>query len=362
MVSWHTPRILQHFLLRGGRGIVRDDSLPNAGYHPVTVLHSSAPRYLIDSRLFRRLCSPGETTETPAGTALEGFRESLDRHGLTVAGRLPPLELTPLAFLDALGVQPAPYDVFALPPSVLRKSKENLTLTSLLAKMAKDFYAKAEELQPQSLRKRVEDMRERTAPAAHELFDHCLTCFVSKDGFEDSIQGHLAFDYLYRFKFPEAVREDIFDFLAASLFAAGESVSGLSKVRIIQALWGRSYERLLKRNPGARADVQALDREMVLKTFKDFLAWEVLHHSILGYGGKKVQPVTAFTPDPEETVKTRTSAYKSALRAFLDQINEEELATTLRPPLQAWQPGVLVPVREDGTFDVLIRTGDLPVF
>ena len=39
-----------------------------------------------------------------------------------------------------------------------------------------------------------------------------------------------------------------------------------------------------------------------------------------------------------------------------------ELATTLRPPLQAWQPGVIVPVREDGTFDSLIRTGDLPVF
>jgi hypothetical protein len=315
-----------------------------------------SPLYLIDSRLFRRLCSPGEAA------ALEGFRASLERHGLAPEGKLPPLELRPLAFLDAIGVEPAPYDLFALPPSVLRKSKENLTLTSLLAKMAKDHYAKAEELQAQSLMKRVKEMREATDPSAHELFDLGLTQFVSQAGFEDSIQGQLAFDYLYRFKFPEAVREDIFDFLAASLFAAGESVSGLSKVRIIRALWDRSYERLLKRNPGARAEVQALDREMVLKTFKDFLAWEVLHHSILGYGAKKVQPVTAFTPDPEETVKARGSAYKSALRAFLDQINEEELATSLRPPLQAWKPGVLVPVQADGTFDTLIRTGDLPVF
>ena len=37
---------------------------------------------------------------------------------------------------------------------------------------------------------------------------------------------------------------------------------------------------------------------MVLRTFKDFLESEVLHHSILGYGRKQVQPVTAFTPDP----------------------------------------------------------------
>jgi hypothetical protein len=316
-----------------------------------------ATRYLIDSRLFRRLCAPAEAV------ALDGFRSSIARHGLAPEGGLPPLELTPLAFLDALGVEPAPYDVFTLPTSVMRKSKENLTLTSLLAKMAKDFYAKAPELQAESLRKRVEEMREKAAPAAHDLFDLGLTGFVSREGFEDSIQGQLAFDYLYRFKFPEAVREDIFDFLAASLFAAGESVSGLSKVRIIRALWDRSYERLLKRNPGARAEVQALDREMVLRTFKDFLAWEVLHHSTLGHGSKeRIQPVTSFTPDPEETVKARCSAYKSALRAFLDQINQEELTTTLRPPLRAWKPGVLVPVREGGTFDTLIRTGDLPVF
>ena len=72
--------------------------------------------------------------------------------------------------------------------------------------------------------------------------------------------------------------------------------------------------------------------------------------------------MTAFTPDPEETVKARCSAYKSALRAFLDQIDQEELATTLRPPLEAWKPGVLAPCREDGTFESLIPTGDLPVF
>lgn len=312
------------------------------------------PRYLIDSRLLRLLC--GE----PA--ALEGFRASVARHGLAPEGAFPPLDLTPFAFLDAIGVEPALYDVFPLPAAVTKKSKENLTLTTLLAKMARDHYAKAPELQASFLKERVEKMREETDPAAHELFDLCLTRFVSREGFEEAVHGHLAFDYLYRFRFPEVVREDIFEFLAASLFAAGESVSGLSKVRIIRVLWERSYERLLRRNPGARSEVQALDRVMEPKTIKDFLAWEVLHHAILGYGRKRIHPVTAFTPDPEETVKARSSAYKSALRAFLDQVDHEELATTLRPPIMAWKPGVLVPCREDGTFDALIPTGDLPVF
>lgn len=314
------------------------------------------PRYLIDSRLFRRLCDSGEAA------LLDNFRASVARHGLAPEGALPPLELTPFAFLDAIGVEPAPYNVFPLPAAVTRKSKENLTLTTLLAKMARDHYAKMPELQASFLKERVEEMRKKTDPAAHELFDLCLTRLVSREGFEESVHGHLAFDYLYRFRFPEVVREDIFEFLAASLFAAGESVSGLSKVRIIRVLWERSYERLLRRNPGARAEVQVLDRVMDPKTFKDFLAWEVLHHAILGFGKKRVHPVTSFTPDPEETVKTRCSAYKSALRAFLDQIDQEELSTTLRPPIRAWKPGVLVPCGEDGAFASVIQTGDLPVF
>ena len=83
--------------------------------------------------------------------ALEGFRASITRYGLAglaPEARLSSLELTPLAFLDAIGVEPAL--VRPVPPPrepSSSKSKENLTLTSLLAKMARDLYAKAPELQ-----------------------------------------------------------------------------------------------------------------------------------------------------------------------------------------------------------------------
>lgn len=312
-------------------------------------------RYLLDSRLFRLLCTPGQ-----AG-ALDAFRASLARHGLLTEGALPPVEMTPLAFLDAAGIEPPPVEVLPLTPNVI-KTEESFMITGFVAKQAKDFLAKAPELQADALRKRIEELREKTDPTAHDLFDSCLSRFVSPDGFQDRLHGHLAFDFLYRYRFPEACREDVFEFLAASLFAAGESVSGLSKVRIIKALWDRSYEKLLKKYPGTRDKIQALDREMRLKTFRDYLDWEVLHYSILGSDGEPVRPVIAFTPDPEETVKARSSAYKSALRAFLDQINQEELATTLKPRLNAWKPGLLVPVREDGSFETLVSTGHLPVF
>jgi hypothetical protein len=313
-------------------------------------------RYFLDSRLFRRLCAP------EASAALDGFRASLERHGIAPEGGLPDLEMTPFAFLDAIGVAAPPYDTFFLPQNVI-KSGESFLITGFVSRMAKDFYEKAPALQVENLRKRVEELREKTNPAAHELFDLCLTRFVSREGFEGDILGHLAFDFLFRYPFPEAVREMVFHFLAASPFAIGESVAGLSKVRIIKTTWDRSYERLLKKQPDAREEIQALDREMRLRTSKDYLEWEVVHHSILGYAaGEQYHPVTAFTTDSEETVKLRCSAYKTALRAFLDQINREELATTLRPRIHAWRPGWLVPCHEDGTFGAVISTGELAVF
>lgn len=312
-------------------------------------------RYLLDSRLFRLLVTPGQ-----AG-ALDSFRASLARHGLLIEGDPPPLELTPLGFLDALGIEPPQIEILPLPQNVI-KTEESFMITGFVAKLAKDAIAKAPDLQADALRKRVEELRENTDPAAHGLLDSCMARFVSRQGFEDRLHGHLAFDFLYRYRFPEVCREDIFEFLAASLFAAGESVSGLSKVRIIKALWDRSYEKLLKKYPATREKIQALDREMRLKTFKEYLDWEVVHYAVLGSDGEPIRPVMSFSPDPEETLKARSSAYKSALRAFLDQINHEELATTLKPRLNAWKPGLLIPVLEDGSIETVVSTGHLPVF
>jgi len=313
-------------------------------------------RYLLDSRTFRLLCTPGRTD------GLDGFRASLAAQGLSPGGSLPAFELTPFGVLAALGVEPAPFETFRLPPNVI-KTGESVLVSGFVAQMAKDHFAKTPDLQAAALRRRVELSRETVDPEAYELFDLCLTRFVSREGFESDIHGHLAFDFLYRFQFPMALHEQMFDFLAASLFAAGESVSGLSKVRIVKAIWDRSYERLLKKHPGRRAEIQALDREMRLRTFKDYLDWEGIHHSILGFTARnRAHPVAVFIPEPEEALKARCTAYKSALRAFLDQINHEELVTTLRPRLKAWQPGFLGSCKEDGTFDAVISTGDLPVF
>ncbi|HKI03344.1 MAG TPA: hypothetical protein VKK31_15300 [Thermoanaerobaculia bacterium] len=317
----------------------------------------TAFRHLLDARLFRLLCGPGRTP------ALDGFRTSLERHRLSPAGGLPAFEVTPLAFLRVLGVEPPRFATFTFPLSVL-KDRDSLLITTAVAKMAQDFFAKVPDLQAEKLRKRVEELREKTDSAAHELFDLALSRFAAREGFEGDVHRHLAFDALYQFQFPKELREQIFDFLAASLFAAGETVSGLSKMRIIRTFWYRSYERLLKKHPGKRAELQALDREMRLRSYRDYLNCEVVHHSVLGYvDGERVQPVAAFTPDAEDTVRARCSAYKSALRWFLDQIDPEELATTVRPRLDTtWQPGLIVPCREDGTFDVVVATGDLPVY
>jgi hypothetical protein len=331
-----------------------DTSRPLAWLRPRRRRRRDAPfRYLLDSRLFRRFTTPG------GEAALDGFRTSVRRLGLGEG--LPALELSPMALLDVIGVDPPHFDFFPLVPEVL-KSGESLKATTLVVTHMEARFRKAPEIQMDVLQKRVEELRQATAPAAHELFDLCVTRVLSRSGFENQVIRQLAFDFLYRFPFPEVLREDAFDFLCASLFGTEDSVAGLSKMRVIKVLWDRAYPRLLKGNPGARGEIQALDREMKPRTRADYLAFELVHHAILGLAAKnRFRPVTAFTLEPEERVRARAIAYKSALRSFLDQISRSDLET-LRPNLEGWKPGALVPCHENGTFEALVPTGDLPVF
>ncbi|HVR97756.1 MAG TPA: hypothetical protein VMW27_14155 [Thermoanaerobaculia bacterium] len=320
---------------------------------------STAPdtpvRYLLDHRLLRLLCSAGQEE------ALERFRASLAQNGF--GSELPPLQLTPLALLETLGIEPQQVPAFPLPAAVL-KSGESLMATTLVVRLVVERYREdASEVHRDKLRQRVEEMRKATPDSAHDLFDLCLTQFVSREGFEEEIYGHLSFDYMYRFPFAEVIREEVFDFLTASLFAAGETVSGVSKARIIKEIWGRAYERLLRGNPTARAELQALDREIKPRSRQDYLEWELIHHAVLGYAGKEEQPqsITSFILDSAERSRARCIAYKSTVRAFLDQIERSDLSS-IRSKLDDWRPGVLVPSREDGSLEAALPTADLPVF
>lgn len=313
-------------------------------------------RYLLDGRLFRLFCAPG------GEEALAAFRACLWQHGLAPEGEMPPLELTPLAFLDVIEAEIPEYDPFPLPAAVL-KSGESVMATSLVVRLAVDRFREAPSLQAEPLTKRVEELRPKASPAAVDLFDLCLTGFLTREDFPEEVYRHLAFDHLYRFQFPEVLREEVFEFLCASLFAAGMNVAGLSKMRIVKQIWDRAYERLLKGNVGARGEIQALDREMKLRTRRDYLDWEAVHYAVLGYPDDDDwgHPVTAFTLESEERSRTRSIAYKTALRAFLDQIERSDLAN-IRPHLDAWRPGLLVACREDGTCDAPIATGELPLY
>jgi hypothetical protein len=316
----------------------------------------AAVHYLLDSRLFRLLRAPGREK------MLESFRESLVRHGIAPEGSLPLLELTPLGFLAGLGIEPPAFDPFPLPPSVL-KSGEHSMAAAVLVKLAGEKFRGAPAIKPEQLEKRIEELKQKSSPAAHELIDLCTTRLLSTGGFTERIYNQLSLDYLYKFPFPEMLREEMFEFLCASLVAAGETVAGLSKMRSVKMIWDRAYEQLLRGNPGARGEIQALDREMRLWNRKDFLEWEMVHHAILGQGASKdrIHPVTAFTLASAERLKVRAIAYKTALRSFLDQIGHDDLVK-MRPQFEAWKPGRLVPCHEDGTFDAPVATGDLPIY
>ncbi len=312
--------------------------------------------FLLDSRVFRQLCARGKEP------VLAKFRASLADQGFAAGdGSFPPLELSPLGLLAVLGVDPPRFEPILLPPDAV-KSGEYLTAMTLVIKLVEPKFRDASELQTEALTDRVDDLRQMVSPEALDLFDLCVGRVAARDHFRDPIIRQLAFDYLFRYSFPDHLREEVFQFFCASLFAAGESVAGLSKMRAVKVLWDRAYPRLLKTNPVSRAEIQALDRDMKLRTRKDFLGREVIHHAILGYEtADGFNPVTAFAPESEEKIRARSTAYKSALRVFLDTITPGDLER-ISYKIEDWKPGAIVPCLEDGSFLPPVGTGELPVF
>ncbi|HEX7184391.1 MAG TPA: hypothetical protein VF756_21370 [Thermoanaerobaculia bacterium] len=312
-------------------------------------------RFLLDGRLFRLLCDPGQTA------ALDSFRASLAHLGLAPEGGLPDLEMTPLAILDVIGVEPPQFPALPYLPKGMA-TLEDVEVGILLKEQIQKAFRNAPELEPSSLKRRVEELRQTTDPAAHELFDLCLTRFVSRDKFEDDILEQLIFDALFTFRFPEEYRERMNHLFNSFLLNDKTQVSGLTKVRRLKVFWDKSLERILKKYPKARGEILAVDQEMKPKTYRDFLGWEVIHYSVLGYARKWIHPVIAFTPEPEDRLRAKCKAHKTALRAFLDEIPREELAGELRPWIRAWTPGWLVPCRADGTFEAAVSTGEVPIW
>jgi len=315
-------------------------------------------RLLLDGRLFRLLCAQGQTA------ALDNFRAGLGRLGLAAEGRLPDLEMTPLAILDVIGIEPPRFPVLPYLPESMA-TLETAEISTVINRAIQREFEKVLDLNPARLRQRVDELRQATDPAAHELFDLCLTRFVVRDKFEEDILEPLIFDAFFTFRFPEEIRARMTDFLNSSLLEHGGSIAGLSKVRRLKVFWDRSLERILKKHPMARGEILAVDQEMRPRTYKDFLGWEVIHYAVLGYGRgrKRLHPVIAFSPEPEERLRARCRAHKTALRAFLDEISPEELAgDELRPRMAAWTPGWLVPCRTDGMLEAPLSTGEVPVW
>ena len=269
--------------------------------------------------------------------------------------------MTPLAILDVIGVEPPRFPVLPYLPESMA-TLETSEISTVINRAIQREVEKAPELKPARLRQRVDELRQATDPAAHELFDLCLTRFVARDKFEEDILAPLIFDAFFTFRFPEEYRERMNHFLNSSLLEHSAEISGLSKVRRLKVFWDRSLERILKKHPMARGEILAVDQEMRPRTYGDFLGWEVIHHAVLGYGRKRLHPVIAFSLEPEERLRARCRAHKTALRAFLDEISPEELRNELRPLLGAWTPGWLVSCGGDGTAEGTISTEEVGVW
>jgi hypothetical protein len=259
-----------------------------------------------------------------------------------------------------IGVEPPRFPTLPYLPEDF-VTLEDIEIGILVRELIQKELRKTPELEPENLRWRVEALRDAMDPAAHEVFDLCLTRFVCRDTSVEEILEQLAYDGLFTFRFPVEYRERMSHLFNSLLLFNEVPVSGLTKVRRLKGFWDKSLERILKRHPRAREEIQAVDQEMRPRTYRDYLGWEVIHHTVLGHGRKRLHPVIAFSPEPEERLRARCRAHKTALRAFLDEISPEELRNELRPLLGAWTPGWLVSCRGDGTVEGAISTEEVGV-
>ena len=309
-------------------------------------------RFLLDGRLFRLLCDPRQEA------ALDSFRASVTR--FTPDGGLPALELTPLAILDAIGVELPAFPTIPLLDEMIDLKAVEVGI--LIKDLIRKDFKKEPNLEPAHFAERAEQLRKAVSPAAHDLFDLCVTRAVSRDSFHEDAFEQLTMDALFTFRFPEQYRERMAELFNSFLLNNTPHVAGLTKVRRLKTIWDRSLERLLKKRPRERGEILAVDQEIRPRTYKDFLGWEVIHAAVLGHVGKRVDPVIAFHPESEERLRARCRAHKTALRAFLDDIPREELAGELRPLMAAWRPGWLVPCQSEGTFEEPVSTADVAVW
>jgi hypothetical protein len=306
--------------------------------------------------VFRLLCTAVQTD------AFDNFRAALAHLRLAPEGGLPDLEMTPLAVLDVLGVEPPRFPPLPYLPKSMA-TLEDIEIGMVVKEMIQKELAKAPALAPEELVWRMEALRGATSPAAHELFDRCLTRYVGRETFGEELLEQLTYDALFTYRFPEEYRERVAYLFNSFLLSNQAYVAGLSKVRRLKLFWDRSLERILKKHPKARGEILAVDQEMRPRTYRDLLEWEVVHHAVLGYPQKRLHPVIAFASQPGDRLRARCRAHKTALRAFLDEIDPEELAGgDLQRWMGAWSPGWLVPCRDDGTLGAPISTAEVPVW
>src|SRR6266545_3961769 len=95
--------------------------------------------------------------------------------------------MTPLTVLDLLGVEPPQFPAIPLPKSMATLKAVEVGI--LLIQTIKKEFQKEPDLDPESLRRRVDELRQATDPAAHELFDLYLTRFVRSEEHTSELQS-----------------------------------------------------------------------------------------------------------------------------------------------------------------------------
>jgi hypothetical protein len=214
--------------------------------------------------------------------------------------------MTPFQILEVLGTVVPDIGV----PTQPSKGQSRRQLLDQVINEARAKYAALPQLAQSSLAARAVERRSYLPEEGHALFDLCITGPCSQTDLTLQIASSLAWDYGLKSVFSKSIAKEIDNSLAPLLLVMGHSQ--LSRFRIAKRLWDVFYAKGRKLMPQAVEGIEAANKEMQLKTRRDFLDCDLYHIACFGWFGADV---TVLTCDPPDSIMNRIAVYKGMVES-----------------------------------------------
>lgn len=230
----------------------------------------------------------------------------------------------------------------------------------------REIFSNAPELSPETLQRKFQDQYEWLSKVGKEAFDLFFKKHIQTKKDTDHITQFVAFDAVYKFEWPKALRiyRDVHVF--ADLFRSLKDDVGVMQTRGLKYVWhnlaeefieGEEWVRLKRTEEEFRKEIAEATDAIDLKTREDLLDTEMLQFLVTGkIFQEKFAPVYVYTLEGPDKFISRIALIKMLINSSREAMKPAEL------DLPEFSPGVVAFVAADGTVSRFVRVNEVTPF